>query len=73
MYVCHNLTAFCYICCMKDEQVKQLNSTIIKLLSDFEREHNVTIDGVTIVVNDSVYKGTVCRNFSIETSYNEKE
>jgi phosphoribosylaminoimidazole (AIR) synthetase len=58
---------------MKDEQVKQLNGTIIKLLSDFEREHNVTIDDVTIVVNDSVCKGIVCRSFSIETSYNEEE
>ena len=58
---------------MKDEEVKQLNNSIIKLLSEFEKEHNVFIDDVTVVVNDSVYKGIVCRKFSIETSYNEKD
>ena len=58
---------------MKDEQVKQLNNSIIKLLSEFEKEHNVLIDDVTVVVSDSVYKGIVCRKFSIETSYNEKD
>ena len=58
---------------MKDEQVKQLNHSIIKLISEFEKEYNVLIDDVTIVVNDSVCKGIVCRSFSIETSYNEED
>jgi len=34
---------------------------------------NVLIDDVTVVVSNSVYKGIVCRKFSIETSYNEKK
>lgn len=58
---------------MKDERVKRLNSSIVKLLSEFERVHNITISGVTIVVNDSVCKGIVSRSFAIETSYNEEE
>lgn len=73
MYVCHKLKAFYYICCMKDEQVKQLNESIRKLIFEFEKEHNVLIDDVTVVVSNSVYKGIVCRKFSIETSYNEKK
>ena len=64
---------FYYICCMKDEQVKQLNESIRKLIFEFEKEHNVLIDDVTVVVSNSVYKGIVCRKFSIETSYNEKK
>jgi len=58
---------------MKDEQVKQLNESIRKLIFEFEKEHNVLIDDVTVVVSNSVYKGIVCRKFSIETSYNEKK
>lgn len=73
MYACHKLNAFYYICCMKDEQVKQLNESIRKLIFEFEKEHNVLIDDVTVVVSNSVYKGIVCRKFSIETSYNEKK
>ena len=73
MYACHKLKVFYYICCMKDEQVKQLNESIRKLIFEFEKEHNVLIDDVTVVVSDSVYKGIVCRKFSIETSYNEKK
>ncbi len=73
MYSCHKLNVFYYICCMKDEQVKQLNESIRKLIFEFEKEHNVLIDDVTVVVSNSVYKGIVCRKFSIETSYNEKK
>ena len=73
MYVHHNLTVFLYICAMKDEEIKVLNAAIIKLVSDFEREHGVVIDAVVLAVKDSVMKGIVCRTFSIETSYNEKE
>lgn len=73
MYACHKLNVFYYICCMKDEQVKQLNESIRKLIFEFEKEHNVLIDSVTVVVSNSVYKGIVCRKFSIETSYNEKK
>ncbi len=73
MYACHKLNVFYYICCMKDEQVKQLNESIRKLIFEFEKEHNVLIDDVTVVVSNSVYKGIVCRKFSIETSYNEKK
>lgn len=73
MYVCHKLKVFYYICCMKDEEVKQLNESIRKLIFEFEKEHNVFIDDVTVVVSNSVYKGIVCRKFSIETSYNEKK
>lgn len=73
MYVHHNLTVFLYICAMKDEEIKVLNAAIIKLVSDFEREHGVVIDAVVLAVKDSVMKGVVCRTFSIETSYNEKE
>lgn len=73
MYVCHKLKVFYYICCMKDEQVKQLNESIRKLIFEFEKEHNVLIDDVTVVVSNSVYKGIICRKFSIETSYNEKK
>ena len=58
---------------MKDEEIKVLNAAIIKLVSDFEREHGVVIDAVVLAVKDSVMKGVVCRTFSIETSYNEKE
>lgn len=58
---------------MKDEEVKQLNESIRKLIFEFEKEHNVLIDDVTVVVSNSVYKGIVCRKFSIETSYNEKK
>lgn len=73
MYACHKLNVFYYICCMKDEQVKQLNESIRKLIFEFEKEHNVLIDDVTVVVSNSVYKGIICRKFSIETSYNEKK
>lgn len=73
MYACHKLNVFYYICCMKDEQVKQLNESIRKLIFEFEKEHNVLIDDVTVVISNSVYKGIVCRKFSIETSYNEKK
>jgi len=73
MYVCHKLTAFCYICSMKDEQVKQLNESIRKLIFEFEKEHGVSIDDITIVIDDSVCNGIACRRFSIETSYNEEE
>lgn len=40
MYACHKLNVFYYICCMKDEQVKQLNESIRKLIFEFEKEHN---------------------------------
>ena len=30
-------------------------------------------NNVTVFVDDSVYKGIVCRKFSIETSYNEED
>ncbi len=58
---------------MKDEEVKQLNESIRKLIFEFEKEHNVLINNVTVFVDDSVHKGIVCRKFSIETSYNEED
>ena len=39
---------------MKDEEVKQLNESIRKLIFEFEKEHNVLINNVTVFVDDSV-------------------
>ena len=58
---------------MKDKEIKRLNGAIIGLISEFEKSHGVLIDYVRVGVSGSVSGGIVCRIFSIETSYNEKE